>query len=126
MIDTSKFIPKRSRWQDIFEHLKSKGYEVYPPGIKLGDCTSKYILVKTNGSAALNGISTDDYYYSVMCYVPKKRYSELDSFIFDVRMDMKELEPMIMPVGTTSSSFYDDSYKAHMVSIEYKNHKKQL
>ena len=39
---------------------------------------------------------------------------------------MKGLEPMIVPYGNQTPSYYDDSVKAHMVSIEYKNYKKML
>lgn len=115
-----------SRWQDIFKHLKKSGFEVYSPAVKIGDCKSEYIVVKNDGSSQLSSFSTDDDLYSIMCYVPKQAYSKLEPFVQKVKAAMKELEPMIMPYGTQTSSYYDDSYKAHMVSIEYKNHKKML
>ena len=77
MIDTTKFKPLKNRWQDIFKHLEEKGYVVYSPGVKLGDCTFKYLVVKFEGSTRLAGISTDDDLYSVLCYVPQQNYSEL-------------------------------------------------
>lgn len=124
MIDTSTFLPKQSRWQDIFTHLKSSGFEVYSPGIKVGECLSKYIVVKNDGASALTGFSTDVTLYSVMCYVPKDKYSTLDAFVQEVKEKMKELEPMILPYGVETPAFYDDSIKAHMISVEYKNYKK--
>lgn len=118
--------PVSSRWADIFKHLKSKGFEVYSPGIKVGDCESKYIVVKHVGSVRRLGISTNEDYYSVMCYVPKQNYSELEPFVMNVKEAMKEIEPMLLPRGQEMPSFYDDTYSAHMISIEYKNYKKML
>ena len=115
-----------SRWQDIFLHLKNEGFEIYSPAIKTGECKSEYIVVKNNGSSKLAAFSTDDDLYSVMCYVPKTKYSELEVLVQRVKASMKKLEPMIKPYGSQTPSFYDDSIKAHMISIEYKNHKKML
>lgn len=123
MIDKN-FVYEKSRWQDIFMVLKKAGYDVYSPGVKVGECTKEYIVVKNSGSSKLNSFSTDDDYYSVMCYVPKQAYSRLEPFIQEVKKEMKKLLPMIIPRGSQTPSYYDDSYKAHMVSIEYKNHKK--
>lgn len=126
MIDTNTFKPAKSRWEDIFLLLKKAGYEVYSPGTKVGDCTSKYIVVSNDGSTKHIGISTDDSYYSVMCYVPRDKYSELDTFVQNVKSKMKELEPMILPYGNETPAYYDDGVKAHMISIEYKNYKKWI
>ena len=114
-----------SRGSDIFLHLKSKGYDVYSPGVKVGDCTSKYIVVKNDGSNAHPFASSDVAQYAVMCYVPQLRYSEIEPFVQSVKKDMIELYPMIIPYGFESPSYYDDTYKAHMVSISYKNYKKR-
>ena len=126
MIDASTFKHAESRWQDIFLHLKNSGFEVYPPAVKIGDCISEYIVVKNDGSSRLAGTSTDDDMYAVMCYVPQKAYSSLEPLVQRVKRAMKGLEPMILPYGSQTPSYYDDSYKAHMISIEYKNHKKML
>ena len=115
-----------SRWQDIFLHLKTKGFDVYSPGVKVGECTTKYVVVANDGSARHIGISTDDDFYAVMCYVPKQQYSELEVMVQNMKAAMKELEPMILPYGSQTPSYYDDGVKAHMVSIEYKNYKKML
>ncbi len=124
MIDTSSFKYANSRWQDIFLHLKNKGFDVYSPGIKTGECTSKYIVIKNDGSSKHLSVSSDEDFYAVMCYVPKDKYSLLEPFIQEVKLKMKELEPMILPYGSQTPSYYDDSLKAHMISIEYKNYKK--
>lgn len=124
MIDVNTFEYKESRWQDIFLHLKNQGFDVYSPGTKTGECTSEYLVVKNDGSSKHVSFSTDVDLYAVMCYVPKEKYSALEPLVQMVKKSMKELEPMIKPYGSQTPSYYDDSVKAHMVSIEYKNYKK--
>lgn len=124
MIDTNSFEYKDSRWQDIFSHLQKAGFDVYSPGIKTGECTSPYLVVKNDGSSKHVSFSTDVDLYAVMCYVPKDKYSALEPLVQKVKNSMKELEPMIKPYGSQTPSYHDDSVKAHMISIEYKNYKK--
>lgn len=124
MIDTNTFEYAGSRWQDIFLHLKKENFEVYSPAIKVGECTSEYVVVKNDGSSKHASFSTDVDLYSIMCYVPKNNYSSLEPLVQRVKESMKALEPMIKPYGTQTPSYYDDSVKAHMISIEYKNYKK--
>lgn len=123
-IDTATFEPAQSRWQDIHLHLKAKGHNIYSPETKTGECTSPYIVVKNDGSSKHTSFSTDVDLYAVMVYVPKQEYSKLEPLVQQVKRDMKELEPMILPYGMQTPSYYDDSVKAHMISIEYKNYKK--
>lgn len=124
MIDVNTFEYKDSRWQDIFMHLKKAGFDVYSPGTKTGECTSEYLVVKNDGSSKHASFSTDVDLYAVMCYVPKEKYSSLEPLVQKVKNSMRGLEPMIKPYGSQTPSYYDDSLKAHMVSIEYKNYKK--
>lgn len=126
MIKPTEFKPNASRWQDIFLHLESEGFEVYPPCIKAGECSSEYIVVKNNGSTKHANVSTYDDFYSVMCYVPKSNYSDLEPLVQRIKYAMKGLEPMIVPYGSQTPSYYDDGLKAHMISIEYVNYKKML
>jgi len=124
MIDANTFEYKESRWQDIFMHLKNQGFDVYSPGMKTGECTSEYLVIKNDGSSKHMSFSTDVDLYAVMCYVPKAKYSTVETLVQRVKSSMKGLEPMILPYGSQTPSYYDDSLKAHMVSIEYKNYKK--
>lgn len=124
MIDTNTFEYKDSRWQDIFLHLQKEGFDVYSPGIKAGECTSEYLVIKNDGSSKHASFSTDTDLYAVMCYVPKDKYSTLEPLVQKVKKSMKGLEPMIKPYGSQTPSYCDDSVKAHMISIEYKNYKK--
>ncbi len=115
-----------SRWEDIVMCLKENGFDVHSPGTKTGECKSPYVVVKNDGSTKLVSFSSNSDFYAVMCYVPKQEYSKLEPMIQKVKATMKKLEPMILPYGTETPSFYDDGYKAHMISIEYKNYKKIL
>ena len=124
MIDTNTFEYEDSRWQDIFSHLKNAGFDVYSPGIKTGECTSPYLVIKNDGSSKHVSFSTDVDLYAIMCYVPKQEYSTLEPLVQKVKKSMKGLEPMIKPYGSQTPSYLDDSVKAHMISIEYKNYKK--
>lgn len=116
----------KSIQQYIALHLLEEGYDVYSPGVKVGECTSPYIVVKNDGSSQHTSFSTDVDLYAVMCYVPKLKYSTLEPLIQKVKQSMKQLEPVVRPYGQQTPSYYDDSVKAHMISIEYKNYKKML
>lgn len=124
MINVNTFKYQDSRWKDIYLHLKEKGFDVFSPGTKVGECTSEYLVVKNNGSSKHVSFSTDVDLYSVLCYVPKDKYSSLEPLVQRVKNSMKGLEPMIKPYGSQTPSYYDDNIKAHMISIEYKNYKK--
>lgn len=124
MIDTKTFKAGNSRWADIYNQLKSDGFDVYPPGVKVGDCTDPYVVVSIDVSTAHTSFSTNVDLYDVMCYVPKQEYSKLEPYVMAAMESLKKLEPMVLPYGQRTSSYYDDSIKAHMVSVMYKNYKK--
>ena len=125
MIDTATFKYEDSRWQDLYLFLTSKGYDAYTPGQKEGECLSKYIVVKYAGSVKADMISSRRDLYDLILYVPKANYSQLESFVQQVITDMKEIEPLFMPYDNQQdTSYFDDSVKAHFVSIVYMNYKK--
>lgn len=115
---------QESRWQDLYLHLKNKGYDVYEPEQKVGECTSQYLVVKNDGSYRHANFSSDRDMYAIYCYVPRLRYSELETLVQSIKMDMKELYPMFQLYGQQLASAYDDTAKAHYVVIEYENYKK--
>lgn len=113
-----------SRWQDIYTHLKNNGIDVYSPGQHQGECTSPYVVIKDAGGSQFEGISSFRALYDVMCYVPKDRFSTLEPYVNSVKTIMKGLYPMIVPMQFQTSSFLDDTVKAHMISIQYRNAQK--
>lgn len=124
MLDPTTFEYADSVWQDIFNTLKNAEFDVYSPSAKVGECTRPYVVVTVGTSAVHQTFSTNVDQYSVMCYVPKMQYSKLEPYVRSVMAAMRCLEPYVVPYGSRTPSFYDDGIKAHMVSIEYKNHKK--
>lgn len=113
-----------TRFMDIYSHLKYNGVEVYSPGQKQGECLSPYTVVKCSGTLQIPGFSSTRTLYDVMCYVPKDRYTQLEQYVAQVKAYMDQLQPMIMPMYFETPSFYDDSVKAHMISIQYRNNRK--
>lgn len=117
-------IQETNRTQDIYNFLKSKHFDVYMPNQHDGDCLKPYVVVKYDGYIKHAEYSTNTHQYSLTCYVPKDKYSILDSFVDKIETAMLGMQPMILPNGYASPSFYDDDLKAHSMSIEYKNYRK--
>lgn len=113
-----------TRWKDIYEKLSEEGIEVYSPGRKTGECTSPYVVVKSAGRVVSTEISSSQDLYDLMCYVPKDQYSTLENFVERVESIMDELFPMVRSMHFRTASYYDDSVKAHMISTQYVNWKK--
>lgn len=124
MQNLEEFAYKASRWQDLYAHLKKFDFDVYSPGVKLGECEAPYLVIKQDGSSFQTFASTYVDLYTIMVFVPKEKYSLLDAEIQRVKRVMKFIEPLFYPTGAQTPSYYDDSIKAHMASITYKNYKK--
>lgn len=108
----------------IYKQLFDNGIEVYSPAQKPGECMEPYVVVKNTGTMIVPGFSTTRTLYDVMCYVPKDRYTELESYVDRIKDIMKGLYPMLVPTYFETPSFYDDTVHAHMSSIQYRNLKK--
>lgn len=113
-----------NRWRDICDHLKSKGFDVYAPAQHKGECTTRYVVIKALQALRVSSFSSISQVYDVMLYVPQAEYSRLEEFVGELESAMTELEPMVMPMHYRTPSFYDESVKGHMVSIQYRNSRK--
>ena len=113
-----------NRWRDIYRQLSSDGFDVYSPGQHEGVCLAPYVVVKDAGGSQVGEFSSTKNLYDILCYVPKDQYSTLEDFVFSVEKSMKELFPMIRPAHFKTASFYDDTIKGHMASIQYINYRK--
>lgn len=113
-----------SRWQDIYTHLKREGFDVYSPGQHQGECTSPYVVVKDMGVARFGGFSSTKALYDIMCYVPQDNFSQLEPFVCTLEAAMAKLAPMIRPAHYKTPSFYDDTVRGHMISVQYINYRK--
>lgn len=116
----------KSRWGDIVTHLKSKGFKVYSPNQHKGECTEKYVVVKDAGLTGLASVSTSQNLYDLMCYVPLKKYSELQPFVDSVEDAMDELFPEFRSAHYRTPSYLDDTVQAHMISTQYINYRKNI
>lgn len=113
-----------SRMQDIYMCLRDRGFDVYFPAQKVGECTKPYVVVKDATTSRVTSISSTVTYYDVLCYVPKEQFSTLEVFVESVKDAMKSLYPMIVPTYTQTQSFYDANFDAHMISVQYRNYRK--
>lgn len=115
---------EESRLVDIYTHLMDKGFDVYFPTQKTGECTEPYLVVKDSGTTQYQDFSSTLTIFEVLCYVPQNNYSRLQTYMEEVKEAMKELEPMIRPMYYQSAPFYDSVVNAHMSTIQYKNFRK--
>lgn len=114
---------EETRIQDIYMFLKGQGFETYFPAQKSGECLSPYVVVKDATTSKLASFSSTVTYYDLMCYVPRENFTLLAIYVEQVKEAMKKMAPMIMPTYTETQSFYDDSVKGYMISIQYLNYK---
>lgn len=109
-------------WEQISQTLRGHNIDVYPPSTKVGECTKEYVVVKADGAAQIGSFSSQSVYYTFMLYVPRNAYNQLERFKRIVKDIVSvDLSPMLMPTGQETPDFYDDTVKAHMVSITYRN-----
>ncbi len=116
---------QETRLQDVYIHLKEIGnFDVYFPAQHKGECTSNYIVVTTGTTTQVNTFTSTQTVYDILCYVPQNRPSQMDVFFEKVKECMKQLNPMIKPLHTETETFYDDTIKGYMRSVQYVNYRK--
>ena len=103
----------------MLDVLQTDEVKAYLPGYHKGDCIEPYIVLKTEGAVKVEGISSERPIYTVMCYVPFNRYTELEQMVYDVKQRMKSLYPMVRYEGNETPSYYDSTVKGHMISFQY-------
>lgn len=110
-----------SRWKDIFRTLKEAGYDVYAPAKKSGECTEKYIVLAISTIDSVIGTTSVSALYDVMLYMPRDSYSQIEDEMEKIREALKKLYPMIISTKFQTPPYYDDSVKAYMTSMQYRN-----
>ena len=110
-----------SVYEKAYDALEDSKIKVYPPATKHGECTEPYVVLKDNGKSKARTFSSQFALIDMMCYVPGDRYTDLESFVYKCKEVMQGVYPMLMPTGLETPSFYDDSVKAWMISVEYRN-----
>lgn len=114
-----------SRWEDIYNHLKSAGFDVYPPAMKKGECEKPYIVVKHAGLFDADEVSSVYEVYKLLLYIPRGQYSTLHEYKENVKENMKKMFPMIRSMYDETEPYYDEDVNAFMVQIKYQNYRKK-
>lgn len=110
-------------WEITQKALIDAGIDTYAPAQKKGDCKAPYCVLKDDGAAQIWNFSSEYHYYTLLCYVPRNQYPKLLDYVQHVKEVMAEdpIFPMLMPVGTETPSYFDDTYNAYMISVQYRN-----
>lgn len=115
-------VEKKTVWERIMDVMNAHNIEAYPPANKRGECKKEYVVVKQDGSSQYQDFSTEVHYYTFLLYVPQHQYASLEKFKQRIKeLIASELFPMLMPTGLETPDYFDDTFKAHMVSIQYRN-----
>lgn len=113
-----------TRLEDIYTHLKSQGLSVYLPGQHTGDCISSYVVIKPGAVTKYLDLSSSICYYEILCYTPQKYPTQIERYKEEVKKAMLGLSPMVKYADMETIPYYDDTVKAWMVDITYRNIKK--
>lgn len=108
----------------IIDILRDGGFDAVYPSVKQGECREPYIVVKESGAVKAMNVSSERPIYTLMYYVPSERYAELEGMGNSIRETMKKVHPLVMYLGNETESFYDDTVKAHMKSVQYQGCRK--
>jgi hypothetical protein len=111
-------------WKLIYDKLKAKGLNPYPPGQHQGDCTERYCVVKENTQVPFFNSNRLGYRsIKIILYVPLNSYIAIEPYAKDIRAAMKELTSL-RKTGTETPVITDDTVKGYTTSIEYQIIKK--
>lgn len=115
-------------WDITQKALIDAGIDTYAPAQKYGDCKEPYVVLKDDGAAKILDISSQYHYYTALCYVPREDYLALGDFVTRVKevMSQSPIFPMLMPTGIETPSFFDDSFNAYMISVQYRNNVRNI
>lgn len=114
-------------WETVSDTLIEANIDVYPPAIKTDECTAPYAVLKEDGAAQISTFSSEYHYYTLMCYVPKDTYTELARYVKQCKdVISSQLFPLLMPTGLETPAFFDDTVKAHMISVQYRNNVRNI
>ena len=103
----------------IYNYLKNNINETYFPGQHVGECFEPYVVIKMDGTASVSGISSERPIYTIMCYVPQGRFTDLYDMVLRVKDIMRGLYPMVMYAGNETPEYYDEQVNGNMISFQY-------
>ena len=108
-----------TRMHDIYSVLKDNDIDVYFQAQHKGDCLNPYVVVLSRGETRLSDMSSTVTRIEVLCYVPLKEPSRIESYCNEVKEAMKKLRPMVKPLYSDLGDYIDDGIKAVMRTMQY-------
>lgn len=103
----------------IYDHLKSKGIDVYFIGQHKGECKLPYVVLKDDGTGGQNGSNKiGAQTVDIIFFVPQNQFTKIISFKNTVRVYLKELN-FLRYTGIEMGTVTDDEKKALTCSVLY-------
>lgn len=108
-----------SVYEKVYDKL-AESFDVYPPNTHKGDCKSNYIVLLGGSKIQTSSFSSQTVLLDILCYVPSNRYTDMGSYVVEVKRVLSEMFPQIIPTGNETTPYFDDTVDGWMVSIEYR------
>lgn len=106
-------------WATIFNKLKEKNLNPYPPGKHEGLCVKPYCVVKEGTQIpSIQSNRLGQKVIDIIVFVPVSSYIAIDPYIKSIRSALKELTN-IRKTGFETPAITDNNKKAYTTSIEY-------
>ena len=106
-------------WKRIYLKLKEKGLNPYAPGQHEGQCMERYCVIGESSQVPFfNNRHVGYRLIDIMAFVPLESYVEIESYVKEIKVAMKELA-FIRCTGNETPIIADNEKKAYTTSIEY-------
>ena len=102
---------------ELFEFLRSSGFETYFIGQKKGTCTRKYIVIKDAGTIPIYSNKAGTQIIDIIGYVPESKYIEIEEFKENIKEIMKEFNARF--TGEETPVLIEDRIKAYSFILAY-------
>lgn len=111
-------------WKIIFDKLREKDLNPYPPGKHEGICKEPYCVVKEGSQIpSLQSNRLGQRVVDIIIFVPLNSYVALEPYAKKIKEALKEL-PNLRKTGSETPVITDDGKEAYTTSIEYVIQKK--
>lgn len=108
----------------VIDALKFQNIDANFIGQKVGECKSKYVVVKNGGTNGINGSnSVGSQLVDIIFFVPQNTPTQCNQYKTEVKNILKEIDFLIY-TGTETAEVIDPERKAITFSIMYKIIKK--
>jgi hypothetical protein len=111
-------------FEELYKHLKLKGFGVYSIGQHEGICTEPYLVIKEMGTTSTLEKNVNKELVEVYVYYPKGRYSSVRTYLDEVESSMNEIKG-IEPAYQPTPILIDDDKQAYFTRLSYEKKKKR-